>query len=213
MNISKKHSVNILNLPDEILQFIFNQLSMVDMFYSLVDVNQRFDRLALDPLHIHHLNFAIKSLDSSNNPMHADILDRICEKILPRINEQVVELTLEPLSMEYIFRNVYYPQLRSLSLINFQPKTLVRYLAGISSRFCILERIFLNYSDQTMLQLLTNQITHITVDVILSEIETSHEYEQNIFELILLHGTRLSDLVLFQMLPRKYLTSLSSNIS
>ena len=141
MNIS---SNNILDLPDEILQLIFHQLNLVDMFYSLVNVNKRFDRLVLDPLHVHHLNFAVKTPNSSTNSTYTNILQRICEHILPRINDQVTELTLAPLSIENVLGNVAYPQLHSLSFIDFQPERLFRYLAGKSSEiFRVLKRIFL----------------------------------------------------------------------
>ncbi len=133
MNILNKNDVNILDLPDEILQFIFNKLNMVDMLYSLVDINQRFDRLTLDSLYIHHLDFSIESSNIHNSSMYTHILDRICSKILPLINEKVTKLTLEPLSVERVLGTVDYPQLHSLSFVNFQPEILSRYLAGICS--------------------------------------------------------------------------------
>ncbi|CAF4540424.1 unnamed protein product [Rotaria sp. Silwood2] len=48
--------MNILDLPDEILISIFNKLNNVDILYSLVDVNQRFNRLSLSSLYIHDLD-------------------------------------------------------------------------------------------------------------------------------------------------------------
>jgi hypothetical protein len=33
--------LNILDLPDEILLVILNKMNMVDVLYSLIDVNQR----------------------------------------------------------------------------------------------------------------------------------------------------------------------------
>jgi hypothetical protein len=123
----------ILDLPDEIVQFIFNKLTMVDMLYSLVDVNQRFDRLTFDPLHIHHLNLTIESFNNSNSSMYTHIFDRICGKILPRINEKVTKLTLGPLSVEPALGTVDYSQLHLLSFVNFQPEVLSRHLADIYS--------------------------------------------------------------------------------
>ena len=146
MNISTNNSINILDLPDEILQFIFHQLNLVDMFYSWVNVNERFDRLVLDPLHVQHLNFAIKRFNGSGNLRYTDILERICERVLPRINDKVIGLTLEPLSIEHVLSNVAYPQLRSLSFIDFQPEELSRYFASKSSQTLgNPERIFLHH--------------------------------------------------------------------
>ena len=60
-----------------------------------------------------------------------------------------------------------------------------------------------------MLDLLANQITHIAVDIILNQAETFDKNNQNIFEFILLHGTRLDDFAFLQNSRGKYLTSLS----
>ena len=56
MNNSNKNHLNIFDLPDEILFIILKKLNMVDVVYSLVDVNQRFDRLAVDSLYVRNLN-------------------------------------------------------------------------------------------------------------------------------------------------------------
>ena len=56
--------LNILDLPDEILLIICNKMNIVDVLYSLVDVNQRFDRLVLDPLTIHNIDMTIRTLES-----------------------------------------------------------------------------------------------------------------------------------------------------
>jgi len=55
------------------------------------------------------------------------ILDRICSTILPRINEKVKN----PFSMECILGAVDYPQLHSLSLVDYQPEILLQHLKGI----------------------------------------------------------------------------------
>jgi hypothetical protein len=131
MNSLNSNDINILDLPDEMLHAIFNKLNMVDMLYSLVDVNQRFDRIALDSLYIHHLNFVVKRSDIHNSSVDTHILDRICEQILRRINEKINKLTFEPVCMERVLGNVHYPQLHSLSLINYQPEILLRHLTGM----------------------------------------------------------------------------------
>jgi hypothetical protein len=75
MNKFNNNNNNILDLPNEILQFIFNKLNTVDMLYSLVDVNQRFDRLTLHSLYIHHLNFAAEPSNEYHSSMYAHILE------------------------------------------------------------------------------------------------------------------------------------------
>ncbi|CAF5114396.1 unnamed protein product, partial [Rotaria magnacalcarata] len=41
---------NIIDLPNEILLIIFNKLNTVDLLYSLVDINGRFEGLVFDLL-------------------------------------------------------------------------------------------------------------------------------------------------------------------
>ncbi|CAF1166270.1 unnamed protein product [Rotaria sordida] len=178
------------------LRIIFNKLNMVDMLYSLVDVNQRFDRLAFDSLYIDHLDLVIKQDDIHNFSIDTHILDRICSKILPRINNKVTKFTLEPLSMERVFGTVHYPQLHSLSFINFQPNILSQHLL-----------------DETIIRLLENQITHITVDIKIENVEKTNGSEPNTFLIILLLSKCLNDLTYLQKSSRKYITILSSNIS
>jgi len=131
MNVLNSNDINILDLPDEMLFSIFNKLNMVDRSYSLVDVNQRFNRLILDPSYIQHLDFVIKQDDIHNSSVDTHILDRICEKILPQINGKVNKLTVDQFSMERILGAVDYPQLHSLSLVNYQLKILLQHLKGM----------------------------------------------------------------------------------
>ncbi|CAF1505972.1 unnamed protein product [Rotaria sordida] len=196
MDILNNSYINILDLPDEMLRIIFNKLNMVDMLYSLVDVNQRFDRLAFDSLYIDHLDLVIKQDDIHNSSIDTHILDRICSKILPRINNKVTKFTLEPLSMERVFGTVHYPQLHSLSFINFQPNILSQHLL-----------------DETIIRLLENQITHITVDIKIENVEKTNGSDPNTFLIILLVSKCLNDLTYLQKSSRKYITFLSSNIS
>ncbi|CAF4768493.1 unnamed protein product [Rotaria sp. Silwood2] len=122
--------MNILDLPDEMLLAILNKMNMVDVLYSLVDVNQRFDRLVLDSLYVCHLNFTNKTLLNRNSAIAKQVLDRICEKIFPRIYHKINKLTVQSLSMERILRTMNYPQLHSLSLVNFKQKILLQHLTG-----------------------------------------------------------------------------------
>ena len=131
MNILNSNDINILNLPDEILRIIFNKLNTADVFYSLVGVNQRFDRLAPDPLYINHFDLVVKRSDIRSSLIDVHILDRICKTFLPRINETVTKLTVDFFSMESILSAVPYPQVHSLSLVNFQPNILLQHLSII----------------------------------------------------------------------------------
>ncbi len=134
MNTLNNNNIHMLDLPDEILLVIFNKLNRTDILYSLVDVNQRFDRLALDSFHIRDLDLTTR-LFNDISPLNDKVLDRICESILPRIRIMINKFTLEPLSMERILGTTDYPQLHSLSLVNFQQQTLVRHITSIAFYF------------------------------------------------------------------------------
>jgi len=89
MDTSSKNNVNIFDLPDEILLVIFNKLNEIDALYSLVDVNERFDRLVLNSLRIRTLDMTkmvIKSYYDRKFSLDNNFLSKISKKILPRIH-------------------------------------------------------------------------------------------------------------------------------
>ncbi|CAF4097680.1 unnamed protein product [Rotaria sordida] len=133
---------------------------MVDVLYSLVDVNERFDRLIIDPLYIRHLDMTIKSSFDNIFPVDNKVLSRICEKILPRVYDQVNKLIVEPHAMKQVF-TINYPQLYSLSLISFQEEELFQYLTD----------------DSVLRYLLTEQITDLNIDI---QVETIIDFSQSL---------------------------------
>ncbi|CAF3294041.1 unnamed protein product [Rotaria sp. Silwood2] len=125
---------------------------MVDVLYSFVNVTQRFDQLILNPLYIHSLDMTSMTMKSYLDriySIHNQLLDRICQNILPRIHHQVNELIVEQHSMEHVVHTINYPQLYSLSLIDFQEEILLNYLID----------------NMTLRKLLTEQITCLKIDV------------------------------------------------
>jgi hypothetical protein len=123
----------MLDLPNEILLIIFNKLNMIDVFYSLVNVCERFDQLVFDPFHIRNLDMTsmtMKSFSDRTYSVDDHVLDRICENILPRIHHQVNELIIEQQSMQRVLYTFNYPQLYSLTLLDFQLERLPKYLTG-----------------------------------------------------------------------------------
>jgi hypothetical protein len=134
MDICNNNNVNILDLSDEILLIIFNKLNPIDALYSLVDVNERFDRLVLNSLDIRNLNttnMVINSYYDRRFSIDNNVLSRICSKILPRIDHQLNELIVEQNSMKDILLTGNYPQLNSLSFVNFEIEILFQYLTCI----------------------------------------------------------------------------------
>ena len=139
--------LNILDLPNEILLIIFNKLNKIDALYSLVDVNQRFNQLIFDYLYISKLDMTFKSSEPYISSTNKQILDRICEKVLPRIHHQVNELIVEQRSIQHIMRTVTYPQLYSLSIIKFEDEVLSKYLLGNYFILFVLISIISNLFD------------------------------------------------------------------
>jgi F-box-like len=129
------NQLNLLALPDETLLKILKELPMVDVLYSLADVNRRLNRIAHDSLYIHHLDLTdLATINARWNqlfPTHQQVVSRICEKILPRIHDHVQQLTVEPYSMKEILATVNYPQLCSLSLRSFDDEVLHHCLTGM----------------------------------------------------------------------------------
>jgi len=133
MNMANNSQYNILDLPNEILFIIFNKLNMVDVLYSLVDITQRFNQLVFDPFYIRNLNMTSMTMKSYYDRIYSidnQVLDRICKNILPRISHQINELIVEQYSMERVLHSINYPQLYSLTLMNFSEEVLFNYLTS-----------------------------------------------------------------------------------
>ncbi|CAF4892109.1 unnamed protein product, partial [Rotaria sp. Silwood2] len=103
---------------------------MIDVLSSVVDVNRRFRRLVLDSLYIRDLNMtSVMTINRyKTSSINTQVLSRICSNILPRIHSQVHKLTVEQHSMKQILLATNYPQIHSLSLVNFYEVALYQYL-------------------------------------------------------------------------------------
>ncbi|CAF3569617.1 unnamed protein product [Rotaria sordida] len=162
---------------------------MVDVFYSLVDLNKRFNQLVFDPLYIHHLDLTVKTSLVHNSPVDKQIFDQIRTKILPQLHCKVNKITVTSLSMEFIFNTIDYPQFHLLSLINFQQETLLQYLTN----------------DVIFCRILNDQITHLKVKIKGSIIvKLSNGNEWNLFTLILFfYFLFLQRLTVYNFEPQK----------
>jgi hypothetical protein len=127
MNTLNNNDVNVPNLPDEVLIIIFSKLRMIKTLYSLVNVDQRFDRLVLERFYVCHLDLTIPSFLNHNSSLN----NRIRTQILPQIHHKVTKLTVEPRSMKCILNTIDYSVLTSLSIVNFESEILIQHLLGI----------------------------------------------------------------------------------
>ncbi len=133
MNISNNNSLNIFNLPNEILFIILKKLNMGDVLYSLVDITQQFNQLVFDPFYIRNLNMTSMTMRSYFDRIYSidnQVLGKICKNILPRISHQINELIVEQYSMEGVLHNMNYPQLYSLTLVDFPEEVLIKHLTS-----------------------------------------------------------------------------------
>ncbi|CAF1557365.1 unnamed protein product [Rotaria sordida] len=123
----------MLHLPNEILFIVFNKLNKVDVLYSLVDITQRFNQLIFDPFYIHNLNMTSMTMKSFYDRVYSidnQVLERICKNILPRIYHKITELIVEQYSMERVLQTINYPQLYSLTLMDFSEDVLFNHLTS-----------------------------------------------------------------------------------
>ncbi|CAF1513899.1 unnamed protein product [Rotaria magnacalcarata] len=112
--------VQLEDLPDEILMYIFKKLSNDEVLYSLTDVNQRFNRIVHDTIFTRYLCLLEYCADdNSTYPLPDPILDRLCSKILPAIGHQIESLFLERTSIKRVLHATNYPHLVDLGLCNF----------------------------------------------------------------------------------------------
>ncbi|CAF1542980.1 unnamed protein product, partial [Rotaria sordida] len=105
MNISNNNHLNTFDLPNEILFIIINKLNIVDVFYSLMNVNERFAQLIFDRLYIQNFDITVMTMNSFYDrtfSVHEPVLSRICENILPKIHDQIKKLAIEQHSIERI---------------------------------------------------------------------------------------------------------------
>ncbi|CAF1368374.1 unnamed protein product [Rotaria sordida] len=126
----KPSSLQLTDLPDEIVTMIFKKLDNITLLYYLSDVNIHLNRIVYDFIFTNRLTLLsfvpirfIKLTSLSINyiyPLPDPILDRFCLHILPKIHQKVKWLDLEPLSMERILLATNYPNLSGIALYNIQ---------------------------------------------------------------------------------------------
>ncbi|CAF4768329.1 unnamed protein product [Rotaria sp. Silwood1] len=115
--------VQLNDLPDEILLYIFKKLYNGEVLYSLMDVNQRFDRIVHDTIFTRDLCLLeYCPVDDSTFPLPDPIIDRFCSKILPEIGHQIKTLFLSRTSIERVLYTTNYPNLNHLGLCDIEYK-------------------------------------------------------------------------------------------
>ena len=121
-------SVNLLDLPNEILFYILKKLNNIDVLYSLFGItNERLDSIVRDETFSNILNFA---LTIPNTTITDSILDRFSNCILPQIHSNIKCLIVTSASIERIFLAAHYPCLTQLKLCDFKSNSSLHYFTG-----------------------------------------------------------------------------------
>ncbi|CAF1213438.1 unnamed protein product [Rotaria sordida] len=117
-------SIQLNDLPDEILMIVFKKLDNVALLYSLIDVNMRLNNIVKNSIFTNCLTLlrfvpshliVLRSLSTYFiYPLDNSTVDRFCLHILPKINEKIQWFDLESLSMERILLVTNYPNLCGL---------------------------------------------------------------------------------------------------
>ena len=115
--------IQLNDLPDEILIYIFKKLSNVKVLYSLSGVNKRLNKIVHDFVFTNDLSLLMSTSDDGVYSLSDQILNRFCLYILPKIHQKIQWLHLESRSMERILCTTNYPNLYAISLHNIQAKT------------------------------------------------------------------------------------------
>ncbi|CAF4617683.1 unnamed protein product [Rotaria socialis] len=78
--------VQLADLLDEILMIIFKQLYNIEVFYSLIGVSKRFNKILHDPSFTSVLRLVEYSVDDHVCSLHYRMFHRFCLQILPQIH-------------------------------------------------------------------------------------------------------------------------------
>ena len=125
-------TINIGDLSDEMLLAILNKLNNIDVLYSLVEVNQKLDRLSKDITFTQSIDLVTTLSNEYNVLRTKSILDRFCLTIIPRIQHNIQCLILDSLSIDRVLQIGNYPQLHTLTLLNLQLELASRIFNGMS---------------------------------------------------------------------------------
>jgi hypothetical protein len=121
-------SVNVLDLPNEVLFYILRKLDNRDVLYSLFGIkNKRFDNIARDKTFSNTLDLALTNHETT---IVDSILDKFCNRILPQIYYNIKCLVVRSASMERILIATQYPCLTELKLVDFQQDSSLHYFTG-----------------------------------------------------------------------------------
>jgi len=116
-------SLQLCDLPDEILLLIFKKIDNIPLLYSLFDIDKRLNSILYDSFFTNYLNLAGFCWENYIYRLCDPILDRFCSEILPSIHHHIKQLDLEPTSIERVLCAANYPNLCVLGLYDLKIDT------------------------------------------------------------------------------------------
>ncbi|CAF4485479.1 unnamed protein product, partial [Rotaria sp. Silwood2] len=107
-------SIQLTDLPDEILMIIFKKLDGVEILYSLLGVNKQLNKIVHDRIFTRVLTLLKYYSDDRIDSVSYRMLNRFCSEILPQIHNKIQWLNLDISYIRCILRSTYYPNLIGL---------------------------------------------------------------------------------------------------
>lgn len=136
MDIPTDNRSNLVDLPNEIFLILMKKLNMIDVLYSLVNVTERWNGLILNPLYVRRIDLTCVRVTPSDEWIYSitddHVVERLCQNVLPRINDQVKELRVDQHFLGRVFHATSYPQLESLALIDIDDQFYFKFMQGKS---------------------------------------------------------------------------------
>ncbi|CAF0889332.1 unnamed protein product [Rotaria sordida] len=123
-------SVQLDDLPDEILMIIFKKLNNLEILYSLIVVNKQLNKIVYDSIFTCDLTLLRNVSNNSVYPLPDCVLDRFCLQILPEIHHQIKWLHLESSSLKRILLSTNYPNLFAVGVFDIEKKNALRLFTG-----------------------------------------------------------------------------------
>jgi hypothetical protein len=113
-------SIQLDDLPDEILLTILKKLFNAEVLYSLIGVNKRFTTIASDPTFTSRITLTGSTLNGFIYSIGESQLNRLCSHVLPKIFDRIKWFNLESTAIDRIFLAANYPNLSGLGLYNLE---------------------------------------------------------------------------------------------
>lgn len=189
-----ENEVHLLDLPNEILYFIFKKLDNIHVLYSFLGSNnERLNAIVQDEMFTTNLDFL--SISNSTDENCSTIIDSIFNRfhcsILPKIHQNIKSLSIESNAIKRILCAAVYSNLTELKLFNmnkviasqiFIGKRFSRPFRSIW-RSCVDVHVCWFHSDKCLIGCVpTQQIQRLTFFMNENNFEmTKKEYSETIY--------------------------------